>query len=164
MKKHLRSFFKLAAVALLGLTLATACGKNEEATTNDIPDFSIPELAGTSWIGHYSDVLNHNGTHQMLFTWTLDFNNDGQGMVMMEVTSPVIEEIVSEFHMTYSYDGSGKGQITYTGEDNEYTSEFLVDPMNRSLDVNLWMHFWLSEDASEPTLFGGRTTLYKVQK
>lgn len=162
-KRHLRLL--VAAFAMAALVLATACGKNEEQPTqNTIPDMAIAELAGTSWSGSYMDVLNHNGQHQMLFRWTLDFNADGQGMVMMEVSSPAIEEIVDEFAMTYTYDGSAGGKISYTGYDYEYSSDFEVDPMNRSIDVNLWMHFWLSEDAEEPVLFGGRTTLYLTEK
>lgn len=103
----------LAVAVLLGACMAVSCDKEaEKPTENTIPDFTIRDLAGTSWSGQYMDVLNHNGQHQMLFTWTLDFNAEGQGMVMMEVTSPVIEEIVDEFPMTFTYDGTDRGQLT----------------------------------------------------
>ncbi|MBR1550388.1 MAG: hypothetical protein IJ634_07095 [Bacteroidales bacterium] len=166
MTKKIKRLMLVAATLILGAGIATSCGKDDEKPTeNNIPEFTIADLAGTSWSGTYMDVLYHNGQHQMLFTWTLDFNADGKGMVMMEVTSPVIEEIVEEFPLTYTYDGVNHGEITYTGYEFEYTSEFVVDGLNRSLDANLWMHFRLSEDdtVGQGTLFGGRTTLYKVE-
>lgn len=160
--KHLNKIIGWMMVACAGLALATSCNKEGTPDDNNIPDFTMQSLAGTSWRGYYEDVLHHNGSHQMLFTWTLDFNDEGTGMVMMEMTSPVAEDIVEEFDLTYTYDGANSGKLKYMGYMYEYTSDFIVDPLNHSLDVNLRMHFLLSEDDTVGTVFGGRTTLYQV--
>lgn len=151
--------------AVTALVFAS-CGKDDENTGSQSgPTPEIPttyDLARTSWVGVYEGTVVHPqaGTVPCILTWTLDFVDETNVSIMLEMVTGGQAQQPQEMSCTYTIDGCN-GEIVYVEEGETQTDPFVVDPVNRTLTVDFRMVTGFSRE--RPQQVGGVTVFHQVR-
>lgn len=152
--------------AVTALVFAS-CGKDDENTSGSQsgPTPEIPttyDLARTSWVGVYEGTVVHPqaGTVPCILTWTLDFVDETNVSIMLEMVTGGQAQQPQEMSCTYTLDGCN-GEIVYVEEGETQTDPFVVDPVNRTLTVDFRMVTGFSRE--RPQQVGGVTVFHQIR-
>ena len=159
-----KSFKILSSFVLLASLLCfAACEKDDEKENPGINE-AYATLEGTSWEGTYVTTINSGyGSNPFNITWTLDFNENSEGFVMLDLDSPAIDHTTVEGDLTYTYDGKSGGVLRYAILDNDKIEvNYTVDAINRTLTAELTFEARHEENGPFFT-YGGKTTLHQIR-
>lgn len=157
--KKLLLMFMMAAV---GMCLP-GCTKDEPVSDN--PGTQTPttmELIRTSWQGVYEDVVQHPqaGTLPCILNWTMDFIDESNVSIMLEMSVGGQAQPLQEATATYTFDGQ-QGDFLYVEEGEEQRDTFVVDPVNRTLSVDFRIPTGFSQE--DPQIVGGLTIFHQTR-
>lgn len=157
MKKLFFMFVMAAAVICLS-------GCKPEKIKEDDSGTQIPttmSLVRTSWQGVYEDVVQHPqaGTLPCILNWTIDFMDESNVSIMVEMSIDGQSQPLQEATSTYTFDGR-QGEFIYVEEGEEQRDTFVVDPVNRTLTVDFRFTTGFSQE--DPQIVGGLTTFHQT--
>ena len=98
----------MAIIATLSLT---GCGKENENQGNNAGNGTeVPttfDILHTSWQGVYNGTVEHPqaGTLPCILTWTLDFVDESNVSILLEMTTGGQAQQPQELSCTYTYEG-----------------------------------------------------------
>ena len=152
--------FTLTLAAML-LTLS-ACDK--EHITPQGGQTEIPttfDIVHTSWRGQYQGSVVHPqaGNLPCILTWTLDFVDDHNVSILLEMTTGGQAQQPQELTCTYTYSGLS-GELVSVEDGEEQRDSFTIDPVNRTLTVNIACYTGFTQE--NPQLVGGPTTFHQI--
>lgn len=152
-------------IVVLTAMAMTSCGKEETTpATGGGSQSEIPtsyDILHTSWQGVYSGTVQHPqaGSLPCILTWTLDFVDESNVSIMLEMVTGGQAQQPQEMTCTYTYDGLS-GEIVSTEEGEVQRDPFVVDPVNRTFTIDFRVTTGFSQE--EPQVVGGPTTFHQI--
>ncbi len=127
--------------------------QTEEPTTFDI--------LHTTWQGTYNGTVQHPqaGTLPCLLTWTLDFVDESNISILLEMSINGQAQQPQDLSCTYTYSGL-QGEIVNEEEGNVQRNPFVVDPINRTFTIDFRITTGFSQE--EPQVVGGPTVFHQI--
>lgn len=156
----------LAMMTVAAMVCMTACDKdtssdNGGGTTPTPEEPTTLDIQRTSWQGVYEGTVVHPqaGNVPCILTWTLDFVDETNVSIMLDMVTGGQPQQPQEMACTYTYDGR-HGEIIYVEEGETQTDPFEVDPVNRTLTVDFRMVTGFSRE--RPQQVGGVTVFHQI--
>ena len=156
----------LFAIAIAAVFAMTGCSKEEtnnenggSATGGEVP--ATMDILHTTWQGVYNGTVEHPqaGTLSCILTWTLDFIDESNVSIMLEMAIDGQEQQPQDLDCTYTYDGL-HGELISVEEGVEQRDTFDVDPVNRTFTIDLRITTGFSQE--EPQVVGGPTVFHQI--
>lgn len=162
----MKKFFLLSLMAVAVIAFAS-CGKEPAANNpagTDSPDVpTTMDIVHTSWQGVYSGTVVHPqaGTLPCVLTWTMDFVDESNVSILLEVVTGGQSQQPQEMSCTYSFDGR-RGEIVSEEDGEVQRDPFEIDPVNRTFTIDLRITTGFSQE--NPQVVGGPTTFHQIRK
>ncbi len=162
----MKKFFLLSLMAVAVIAFAS-CGKEPAANNPAGPDSpEVPQamdIVHTSWQGVYSGTVVHPqaGTLPCVLTWTMDFVDETNVSILLEVVTGGQAQQPQEMACTYTYDGR-RGEIVSEEDGEVQRDPFEIDPVNRTFTIDLRITTGFSQE--NPQVVGGLTTFHQIRK
>lgn len=160
-KLLLLTMMTIAVIAFSSCEKEPAANNPAGPGTPEIP--TTMDIVHTSWQGVYSGTVVHPqaGTIPCVLTWTLDFVDETNVSILLEIVTGGQTQQPQEMTCTYTYDGH-KGEII-SEEDGEVQHDvFEIDPVNRTFSIDLRITTGFSQE--NPQVVGGPTTFHQIRK
>lgn len=159
MKKLFLTLALVVAVVMLG-----GCERENGTDPGTGPGPEIPtsfDIVGTSWQGVYNGTVQHPqaGTLPCILTWTVDFVDQSNVSVMLEMVTGGQPQQPQDMVCTYTYDGL-RGEIISLEEGEEQRDPFEVDPVNRTFTIDFRITTGFSQE--NPQVVGGPTVFHQI--
>lgn len=157
----------ILAMAMLGTMLVfSACDKeqNDSNAADTTPAAVEPtsfEILHTSWQGSYTGTVVHPqaGNLPCSLTWTLDFVDESNVSILLEMSTDGQAQDPKELSCTYTYDGL-HGELVSEEDGESQRDPFDVDPINRTLTLDLRITTGFSQE--RPQVVGGPTVFHQI--
>jgi len=155
---------KLLFVIVMALAAFSFSACQKEKTQAVGSEDEIPttyDMVHTSWKGVYSGYVQHPqaGPVPCELTWTLDFVDESNVSILLEMTTGGQAQQPQEMSCSYSFSGL-TGELISMEDGEEQRDSFTVDPVNRTFTVNLAVYTGFSQE--EPQMAGGPTTFHQI--
>ena len=126
-------------------------GDNNTENPTDNPSGNsynnLTSMAGTSWVGIYNDTYQG---YPAVITWSLDFTDETNGGLLMELNVAGQDQTPSDLAFTYTFSGNN-GTITIG---NLGSTTFTYDPTAATITMSLGLR---TEDGGQ---LGGSTVFH----
>ena len=156
----------LFAIAIAAVFTLTGCGKEEtsnenggSATGSEVP--ATIDILHTTWQGVFNGTVEHPqaGTLPCILTWTLDFIDESNVSIMLEMSINGQAQQPQDLDCTYTYDGL-HGELISEEDGVVQRDAFDVDPVNRTFTIDLRITTGFSQE--EPQVVGGPTVFHQI--
>lgn len=153
-------FFAVAAMVFV------SCGKDDDTTatgqggtTPEMP--TTYDLVHTSWQGTYAGTVQHPQAGELpcILVWNLDFVDETNVSIMLEMTTGGQAQQPQEMSCTYTLDGLN-GTIVSIEEGETQSDPFVIDPINRTFTVDFRITTGFSQE--DPQVVGGPTVFHQT--
>lgn len=161
----MKKFLLLIAMAFATISFSS-CEKEPAANNPDNPGTpDVPttlDIVRTSWQGVYSGTVVHPqaGTLPCGLTWTVDFVDETNVSILLEMVTGGQTQQPQEMTCTYTYDGH-KGEIISEEDGEVQRDPFEIDPVNRTFTIDLRITTGFSQE--NPQVVGGLTTFHQIR-
>ena len=162
----MRKLFITTIIFAVVLTFGGCKKENNHPSGGSVdPGTEIPatlDIVHTSWQGIYNGTVQHPqaGTLPCVLTWTVDFVDDHNVSIMLEIVTGGQVQRPQEMSCTYTYDGL-RGEIISEEEGEVQRDPFEVDPVNRTFTIDFRVTTGFSQE--NPQIVGGPTTFHQIR-